>query len=249
MRSEDYSAGVNIALAPNALRVLQHIGVLDELRTMGHSFEKITITSARTNNQLGWFYNGSQQNYNYETLRIHRRVVQLVLLKQCKALGIPIHYRKRVEGVIEETSNYVKVKFEDGEAIETDMVIAADGLWSKIRDHIVKRELPYSGSMGVIIMNVDRDKLVHSAKGRQLPTFCFGQTGMIAVFPSNPWGGDVDMFTTMPFPARSRKEWEALDADGEAKRKIMTDRFSKGWPRYIAKVWEEGPTDKMWLAP
>ena len=216
---------------------------------MGHSFEKMTITSARTGNQIGWFYNGSQRHYNYESLRIHRRTVQLVLLKECKALGIPIHYNKKVEGVLEETHDYVKVKFEDGEIIEADTVIAADGLWSRVRDHIVRRDLPYSGSMGIIIMHVDRNKLDHSAKGTPFPTFCFGQSGMIAVFPSNPWGGDVDMFSTMPYPGRSREEWEALDADGEAKRKIMTERFGKGWPRYIAKIWEEEPSENMWLSP
>lgn len=249
MRPEEYSAGVNIALAPNALRVLQHIGVLDELRTLGYSYEEMAITSARTGNQIGWFYNGSQRHYNYESLRIHRRAVQLVLLRECKAQGIAIHYNKKVEGVLEETDSSVKVKFEDGEVVESDTVIAADGLWSKVRDHIVERELPYSGSMGIIIMHVDRDKLDESAKKTQLPTFCFGQTGMIAVFPSNPYGGDVDMFSTMPYPGRSREEWAALEANGEAKRKIMTQRFGEGWPRYIAKVWEEESSDRMWLTP
>lgn len=240
---------MNIALAPNALRVLQHIGVLDELRTLGHSFEKMRLTSARTGDSIGFFFNGSQKHYNYESLRIHRRTVQLVLLKECKALGIPIHYNKRVEGIVEETDTYVKVKFQDGEVVTTDTVVAADGLWSKVRDHIVKRDVPYSGAMGVIIMNVDREKLHESAKKSEFPTFVYGQTGMIAVFLANPWGSAIDMFSTMPFPARSREEWEALDTDGEAKRKIMVDRFSKGWPRYIGQIWETEPADKMWLSP
>ena len=249
LRPEEDNSGVNIALAPNALRVLQHVGVLDDLRTLGHSFEQLAITTARNGKQIGYFLNGSQKHYNYESLRIHRSTVQKVLLKEVKAQGLQIHFNKKVLGIEEETDSTVKIKFVDGEVVQSDFVIAADGLWSRVRDHIVKREVPYSGSMGIIVMGVDRDKLDVSAKRKNFPTFCFGQSGMVAVFPSNPYGGDVDMFSTMPYPFRTREEWEALNNDGEAKRKILLERFGTDWPRYITRVWEEEPAENLWLAP
>ena len=249
LRPEGDHSGVNVVLASNALRVLQHIGVLDELRTYGHSFEQMAITTARNGNQIGYFLNGSRKYYNYESLRVHRNTVQKVLLREVKAQGLQIHFNKKVLGIEEETDSHVKIKFMDGEVVQSDFVIAADGLWSRVRDHIVKPELPYSGSMGVSIMGVDRNRLDDSVKGKSLPTFCFGQSGMVAVFPSNPYGGEIDIFSTMPYPPRTREAWEALSNDGEAQRKIMLQKFGKGWPRYISRVWEEESVEKMWLAP
>ena len=48
---------------------------------------------------------------------------------------------------------------------------------------------------------------------------------MVAVFPSNAHGTNVDILPTFHNPDRSREEWAAMDADGEVKRKIMTERF------------------------
>jgi 2-polyprenyl-6-methoxyphenol hydroxylase-like FAD-dependent oxidoreductase len=65
---------VNIALAPNAVRVLQHIGVLRELRDLGYNYEQLAVTNAH-GQQLGLMYNGSAKEYNFKALRIHRAEV------------------------------------------------------------------------------------------------------------------------------------------------------------------------------
>ncbi|KAK0893071.1 hypothetical protein LTR91_023203 [Friedmanniomyces endolithicus] len=230
-RSEDDSGGVNITLAPNAARVLQHIGVLDELRTLGHTYELMTISAARNGQALGAFFNGT------------------CVAPESKAQGIEIFFNKKLVAVENETDMGVRIRFEDGQVAEAEYVIAADGIHSLARSYIVQPELRYSGAMGIAITGVIKDSLHVSVKGKSLPTFCFGQTGMIAVSPSNPHGDEVDIFSTMPFPERSREEWKALAADGDAKQKIMVERFGSGWPLYISQVWQDEPSARFELYP
>lgn len=90
-RDEAYTSGGNIALAPNALRVLDHIGVYNKIRLQGFNYEEITFTNG-TGATLGHFLNGSQKRYNYQAVRIHRTIVRDALRDECKAQGIKIHY-------------------------------------------------------------------------------------------------------------------------------------------------------------
>ncbi|KAF2093863.1 FAD/NAD(P)-binding domain-containing protein [Rhizodiscina lignyota] len=248
LRPPGDSRGLNIALAPNAVRVLQHIGVLHELRAMGHSFERMNVTSARTGRSIGGFLMGSELHYNYDSLRIHRALVQQVLLSHAAAEGIKIHYNKKLASA-NETESYVTLRFEDGEEVKTDFAIAADGLRSRLRDCIINAKLPYSGAMGILTMHVPKASLHESINEVQLPTFCFGTSGMIAVFPSNPSGTEIDMFSTFPFQDLTKEGWEKLEENGDAKKKIMTEKFGNEWPPYIRQLWEERPPEKMSMHP
>jgi 2-polyprenyl-6-methoxyphenol hydroxylase-like FAD-dependent oxidoreductase len=239
-RPEEDDGGVNIALAPNAVRVMQHIGVYDELRTMGYTFEEMAMTSARTEKPLGFFLNGSQEHYNFSALRIHRRKVQITLLKEAREQGIAVHFNRKLKQILEESEDGVKIEFEDGEIIETDFVIGADGVYSKVRKHVGDVELPYSGFMGILGMNMPKKALDESVHRFQLPMFCFGETGMIAVFPTNPSGTEIDMFSTFPYPARSREEWKTLMESKEGKQAIMMKKYCQGgWPEFVSRVYKE----------
>ncbi|PMD45776.1 FAD/NAD(P)-binding domain-containing protein [Hyaloscypha variabilis F] len=239
-RSEDDEGGVNIALAPNALRVMQHIGVYDELRTIGYSYEEMSMTSARTGQQLGSFFNGSEQHYNFAALRIHRREVQATLRREARAQGIEIHFNVKLLRVVEETEKMVKLEFDNGEIVETEFAIAADGIYSRVRKHVLDVELQYSGFVGILGMYMERKLLDESIKNFQLPMFCFGNTGMVAVFPCKNLGTEIDMFSTFPYPARSREAWEALANNKEEKQAIMMEKYSRGgWPEFISRVYKE----------
>jgi 2-polyprenyl-6-methoxyphenol hydroxylase-like FAD-dependent oxidoreductase len=72
-RLEDDEGGVNIALAPNAIRVLQHLRVYDELRTIGYTSKEMSIASAQSGKHLGHFFLRGKKHYNFAALRIHQR--------------------------------------------------------------------------------------------------------------------------------------------------------------------------------
>jgi 2-polyprenyl-6-methoxyphenol hydroxylase-like FAD-dependent oxidoreductase len=92
------------ALAPNALRVMGHIGIYDRLRTSGYNYEELAFTNG-AGHVLGKFLNGSQKEYNFPALRIHRTTVRQELVREVERQGIEIYWNKKCVGVKEEHEN------------------------------------------------------------------------------------------------------------------------------------------------
>ncbi|KAF9884533.1 hypothetical protein FE257_001478 [Aspergillus nanangensis] len=247
LRPEGDDRGVNIALAPNAVRVLQHIGVYDELRVQGYSYEELLVTNAKSQ-YLGKIWQGSKKRYNYACLRIHRATVQKALLREVKAQGIPIVYGKQLIG-LHEGEHTVELRFSDGTKATSNFVVGADGVHSNVRDAIMTTKTDYSGFMGIIGMNLQRDSLHESAKSVMLPNFVFGKTGFVAIMPSDYHGTEVDFFSTMPYPARSREEWEELSSDKSKLQNILQQRFGKEWPQFISNITKEYSKEGLGLYP
>lgn len=228
---------MNIALAPNAVRVLQHVGVYDTLRAQGYSYEELLVTNSQSK-YLAKFWQGSKKRYNYACLRIPRRTVQKVLLEEAKAQGIPVFFDKKLVELREEEDK-VELKFADGTTSVSTFVIGADGAHSKVRGCIMDTETSYSGFMGIIGMGLQREKMHASSKGVLFPNFIFGKTGFVAIMPSNYDGTEVDFFSTMPYPAHTRQEWEALANDKTALQKIIQERFGHNWPLYVCGITQQ----------
>ena len=239
--------GVNIALAPNAVRVLQHVGVYNELRSQGFSYEELLITNARSQ-FIGKIWNGSKKRYNYACLRIHRSAVQKALLKEVKAQGIPIVFGKKLVR-LHEGRESVELEFTDGTTVTSSFVIGADGVHSNVRDAIMDTETIYSGFMGIIGMGLERRRMHASVKKVLLPDFVFGKTGFVAIMPSNYDGTEVDFFSTMPYPSRSRKEWEELAGNKTELQKVLQERFGTGWPQFICNITKEYSKEHLGLYP
>lgn len=72
---------------PNALRVMDHIGIYDRLRTCGYNYEELAFTNG-AGHVLGKFLNSSQKEYNFSALRIHRTAVRQELIWEVEEQGI-----------------------------------------------------------------------------------------------------------------------------------------------------------------
>lgn len=233
--------GVNIALAPNAVRVLQHIGVYHTLRAQGCTYEKLAVSNSR-GQELGSLLHGSEKHYDYSALRVHRAKVQKALLDKARTQGIAINFDMKLTDLAEDATG-VLLTFANGETTTADFAVGADDVYSKVRRHVVPEcELEYSGFMGIIAMNVYRHKLRgESAKTTHFPNFCYGQTGFVAMMPASVDGTELDFFSTMPAPVRSRSEWDELAQDPDALREIVRERFGTGWPEHVRGVAQEWP--------
>jgi 2-polyprenyl-6-methoxyphenol hydroxylase-like FAD-dependent oxidoreductase len=150
-RSKGYQRGGNIALAPNALRVMDHIGIYDQLRTSGYNYEELAFTNG-AGHVLGKSLNGSQKEYNFPALRIHRAVVREELTRAVERQGIEVYWgAKKCVGVKEEHENGATVLFEGGEVVAAEFVVGTDGIHSRIRPFIDPHTEPqFSGLMGVM---------------------------------------------------------------------------------------------------
>ena len=109
-RPKDYDTGGNIALAPNASRVLDHVGVYDRIQKKGFNYEALHFVNSKME-ELGTVLNGSQRLYHFPALRIKRHIVRQELLRAAQAAGVDIHFGRKCIGIVNEDNASIAVKF------------------------------------------------------------------------------------------------------------------------------------------
>jgi hypothetical protein len=152
----------------------------------------------------------------------------------------------KLTGLAEDATD-VTLTFANRHTTAADVVV----VYSTVRRHVVPGcELAYSGFIGIIAMHVNRHQLRgESAKTTYFPNFCYGQTSFVAMMPASVDGTDLDFFSTMPAPARSRSEWDEPAQDPDALREIIRARFGTGWPEHVMGVAQEWPKEGFTLYP
>lgn len=244
-RSKTYESGGNLALAPNAARVLDHIGVFDRLRIRGFNFEEIALLNG-AGKVLGKFHNGSQKLYNFQALRIHRVTLHNELLKVCDQRGIPIHYQKIFKRVVSETATQATVEFEDGEVVTAEFVVGCDGIHSKVRGHIQDVQPTFSGLMDISGTAMEPElESMRGATRPHLPAMLYGANGAFAVMPASFDGQELGYFTTLEANDRSREEWTRLNNDKAELKKMLDDRAGSKWPDFVTELCEKAVQDTL----
>jgi 2-polyprenyl-6-methoxyphenol hydroxylase-like FAD-dependent oxidoreductase len=240
--------GVNIALAPNAIRVLQHIGVYHILREHGCTYETLAVSNSR-GQELGSLLHGSEKYYNYSALRVHRAKVQKALLAEAKSQDIHVNFGMKLTD-LEEDDTSVKLTFANGQTAQADFVVGADGVYSKVRPHVVKCELDYSGFMGIIAMKHRQAHAAGVGPDNPLPQFLLRPDGLCGDDAGQRRHNRTRLLLhDAPAPARSRKEWDDLANNPDELQKIVQGRFGQNWPEHITGVAAEYPKEQFALYP
>ena len=139
--------GAGIQMTPNAMRVLDGIGVGDRIRSFAfeppHFRSRDFDTGNLTNDHpLG---PDALERYGIPYLLMHRGDLHASLHD-----AVPdetIRYRRKLFGV-DQTDGDVTMTFEDGDTVTADALIASDGVHSVVRDGMLDVELPqFSGRM------------------------------------------------------------------------------------------------------
>jgi len=129
-------AGAGIALADNALRALAHIRLADAVRGAGLQLRHADIcdSTGRVITGIG--------ELPFPVIVMPRTVLQQTLLE---SIGPHAECSRGVNGYA-QNSDGVTVQFSDGSEVRADLLIAADGLHSQIRQTMRGPEpLRYSG--------------------------------------------------------------------------------------------------------
>lgn len=139
--------GAGIQLGPNATRILGQWGVLDHLKTQAIASEGILIGDGRTGEILNSVPFGSEAEHLYGApfLLAHRADLHSALLKTArKQTNITIELGNAVEGFRQDLDG-VTVVTSKGNVAGAGL-ICADGLWSRLRDHVDEgAELTFAG--------------------------------------------------------------------------------------------------------
>jgi len=133
--------GAGIILSANAMKVLRRLGVEDELVETGIKPECYISRAWDTGETMYeiYFDKASEERYGGPYLNIHRGDLHDVLA-QVVAPGT-IAFNHQVVDLTKSGGDH-RLRFQNGETAETDIVIGADGIRSKVRQFLLGNELP-----------------------------------------------------------------------------------------------------------
>jgi 2-polyprenyl-6-methoxyphenol hydroxylase-like FAD-dependent oxidoreductase len=141
--------GAGIQLGPNATHALRKLGTLDAVEAAGFAPGVIWLFDALSGRKLAAMPLGSQleERYGAPYLTLHRADLHASLLAAVRTHG-SIELREGFEvSAVETLADKVVARATDGTEVEGSSLIAADGIWSSVRQRIAPRaELHFAGA-------------------------------------------------------------------------------------------------------
>ncbi|QUG43165.1 FAD-dependent monooxygenase [Psychrobacillus sp. INOP01] len=135
--------GAGIGIGSNALQALMEIGVGEDVFANGHVLHTQVFQDefGKTLNTID--FTVLKKLYGQENITIHRADLHRTLLEALEPNTL--HFNKKCISV-DQSDTQVTVHFEDGTTVTADLLIAADGIHSSIRQQLVPDSLPkYAG--------------------------------------------------------------------------------------------------------
>jgi salicylate hydroxylase len=164
--------GAGIQLSPNAVRVLNNLGLARGLRGLAVAPTAIRLRDLRTGASLACLPAGPDfvARFGQPTLTIRRVDLQAVLLDRAKALSIPIVWNHRMPS---------------GEVAETTGLgawIGADGIWSELRSTVPSAQAPKPTGQAAIRGLLHICPNPKSEMGKEITVWC-GQGAHLVGYP------------------------------------------------------------------
>jgi 2-polyprenyl-6-methoxyphenol hydroxylase-like FAD-dependent oxidoreductase len=127
--------GAGIQLAPNALRILDGLGVLPELAALAVRPGRLVFMHADTGRHLTTLSFGKpfEQRYGFAYSVMHRGDLLTVLHQACQEDERITLESGREVIELTDRGGAAHVRFADGGSYQCDAVVGADGLWSTAR--------------------------------------------------------------------------------------------------------------------
>lgn len=134
------AVGAGLGLGTNAIKALSSLGFAEELRQIGQPMRQFSILtdSGKIITQSRLATADGRTN-----VAVHRAELHALLLKQLQPGTF--HTARRVSRV-EQLPEGIKLHFEDGSSFQSDYLVVADGIHSKIRRQLVPdSQIRYAG--------------------------------------------------------------------------------------------------------
>ena len=245
VRSSDFVQGGAIMLSPNALRVLDAIGVYERIRNKGFHFETLTFKDDH-DETTDVYYFGHEQLYGYKAFRVYRQILIDELKLMLNERGIEVKYGMKFTHIVTETPEGVEFAFADGSVSTASLLIGADGIHSTLRKAIYPTVKPkYLGFVGMTsAIQTSRLRFPRNEPNYPLPVAIAASPGAFVIAPQDVDGSEVLIGTQGAFPERDRAGWTNLQADKD--EVVRTFRRNKeSWPELVQSAIENIDKDTI----
>jgi salicylate hydroxylase len=151
--------GAGLQVTPNSSRLLQAWGLPEELWRSGAEPSAVTVHRYSDGKVLSFddgFDQKMRKRYGAPFVDFHRVDVQLALARRATELGVTFRMGQRVEDIDFESAT---ITMTSGLTASGDLIIAADGLWSRCRDCFLGYKDPPkpTGDLAYrIVLNLDQ---------------------------------------------------------------------------------------------
>lgn len=223
-----------LMLAPNALRILDSLGLYTQLRSRGFNFSTVDFRDEADGVTDTWQM-GHRNKYGYDALRITRPVFLDVLRTAIEEKGIEVKYSSRYSHVVSETAEGVTFQLVDGTQVSTDILVGADGVYSEVRRTFAPDVQPsYSGTMAVIATT--KHRYTDAQHPTRPPQTCMyygkGSSSAMLVMPQEHDGSESCLGTLRKFPEQSREDWVHLSYNKDK----LYELFKTGTQNWPARI-------------
>ncbi|KAI0377717.1 putative monooxygenase [Hypomontagnella monticulosa] len=133
--------GAGLQVTPNASRLFHHWGVYDELSSKAAIPSYVAVRRYDGTRLLVYedhFQEKMLERYGAPFWDLHRADLQEAMVRRAQALGVDIRLDADVQYV---DFQRVSVTLQDGELVEGDLILGADGLWSRTRSFLLQKQL------------------------------------------------------------------------------------------------------------
>lgn len=138
-------SGAGIVLAANAIRALKNLDIDGRIRDEGAPVGVAELRTWKGDLLASLPVQKQAERYGMPSYLIHRGSLQAILYSHALDLGVNVQLGKRFAELLESKEG-AEVRFADGTTAGSDLLIAADGYRSKIRERLFGHlPLRYSG--------------------------------------------------------------------------------------------------------
>ena len=242
-----------IMLCPNSLRILDALGVYDDI--CKDAFIGSTISyldaSLRTTDRY-WF--GSTDRWGYPSVRLHRWVLISKLRALAVAMGVHIEYGCKFESVGEDADGGLVVRFEGGRRERTNMLVGADGIHSSVRASAFPRAQPpkYTGILSVSGFVTRSALRLPKDVDLELPAIVSGtgaNTAFLMINQSHD-GEEIMIGVNRIYPQElGKKGYAELQADIRKLKEMFYGKQGDGWPDVVQSAIENFQDETAYLWP
>jgi 2-polyprenyl-6-methoxyphenol hydroxylase-like FAD-dependent oxidoreductase len=221
--------GQNIDISGSAITVIKKMGLLEEIRRF-NTTEKGTYFVDPKGRPFAHFpvkpNSSASPTSEFEILRGDLASVLYEATKDHP--NIKYVFGTTIKEVVSNDDNSVKVSLSNGEVQESELLVAADGQWSKVRKQCFLPEDVGVVDKGMYAVYFTIPRLPDDNDWWKI--YLAGQSRIVSVRP-DPHGTTRALFSRMPCNDAQKKAWqEASRGDRQTQEDLLRQEFADaGW--------------------